>query len=226
MSIHFSSSNRKLNSLALANNLKKTQVVGFDLPAGYTCPCASLCKSYANPQTGKIVDGKDMQFRCYAASIEAVYKNVRLAHWDNFNTLKVCESPEKMAAAIMEAMPKGIKIIRIHASGDFFSSDYFQAWVMVANQMPDVQFFGYSKVLPYVMAAKPDNFHLIYSFGGKLDQEALNSKVPTCYVVTSETEAAALGVKIICETSDYDDFEMIMQGESFALLVHGTQPKK
>lgn len=197
--LKFSSTNRKMNSLAKTLGVSKKQAVSFDLPAGYTCPAASLCKAYANKFNGKITDGKNMQFRCYAASLEAAFTNTRNAHWHNYDLLK---NSDDMANLIRESLPKNVKVVRVHSSGDFFNRDYFQAWVEVAQKNPDVQFFGYTKVLEYVTMNKPSNFSLVYSFGGIHDSEVTDS-IPTCEVVKYSDES-------VCK--DKSDFE-VSQGQ-------------
>lgn len=215
--------NSKLHKLAEYLGIGKKAVVSFDLPAGYTCPMANLCKSYANRETGKITDGKEMIFRCYAASGEAAFKNARLLRWHNFDLLKVLDL-DGMVALIEGSLTNGIKVIRIHSSGDFFSLDYFNAWVRVAKNHPDISFFGYTKVLPYVSAVKPDNFKLVYSYGGKLDNEVKNE--PVAYVVNTVIDAINRGLKVACLDNPSDDFDFVMGGRTFALALHGTQPAK
>lgn len=220
----FSKGNRKLNELAKDLGLAKSQVVSFDLPAGHTCPMASECLSKSDKVTGKITDGKSMKFRCYAASSEAAFTSVRKAHWQNFDAVQGL-STDEIADLILSELPKGVRIVRIHASGDFFSKRYFQAWVRVAFYRPDVTFFGYTKVLEYVKAGKPGNFKLVYSYGGK--QDNLLTDEPTCFVVTNVEQAILKGVEIACpDSKSANDFQYVVGGKSFALLIHGTQPAK
>lgn len=223
MTIHFTNGNRKIKELAALMGVSKNAVFSFDLPAGYTCPMADECMARANKVTGKITDGPNCQFRCYAASLESAFSSVRRAHWENLMALKNFNTNE-MADILLNALPKTTKIVRIHASGDFFSKMYFDAWVRVAFMRPDIQFFGYTKVLDYVNASKPANFKLQYSFGGKMDSQ-YNGE-PVAYVVKSIDEANSLGVRVACKADPADDFQFIMRGESFALLLHGTQPAK
>jgi len=220
----FSRRNRKLNELALELGLRKSHVVAFDLPAGYTCPMASECLSKSDKITGKITDGKEMKFRCYAASTEATFAPVRKAHWKNFEAIRNL-STDEIADLILSELPKNVKVVRIHSSGDFFSKRYFQAWVRVAFYRPDVTFFGYTKIIDYVKANKPDNFNLVYSFGGKQDNKL--SDEPTCYVINNIEEAASKGVEIACYTSNSaNDYKFIVSKKSFAIMLHGVQPAK
>lgn len=217
----FSIGNTKLLHLAKEKNCK---VTSFDLPAGHTCPCADECKSFADKITGKITDGENCKFRCYAASSEAAFTASRKAHWRNFEAIAACKTSDDMKDLILSELPKDVKIVRIHASGDFYSRKYFLAWVKVAQARTDIQFFGYTKVLPYVKYQKPDNFCLQYSFGGKMDSKVTCE--PVAYVVKTIADAVKRGVDVACQKSESDDFDFIMEGRTFALLIHGTQPAK
>ena len=220
----FSVGNTKILELAHSKGLTSKQVTSFDLPAGYTCPMADVCQSFADRENGKITDGDNCKFRCYAASMEARYTATRKAHWRNFEALRKLKTTDAMVKLIVSSMPENVKIIRIHASGDYFSKRYFQAWVKVAELYPDVKFFGYTKILPYVNATKPDNFRLIYSYGGKMDSK--KTCEPTAYVVKNIAEAIERGLHPACIDDPSDDFDFIMSGKTFALCLHGTQPAK
>ena len=222
--LSFTPANDKLEYLVKAKGWNKTNVVQFDLPAAYTCPMASLCKAFANRVTGKMnTIPKTTKFVCYAARAER-YPNVRVIRWHNYELLL---NTTDLVALIEASLPKSAKIVRIHSAGEFYSIEYYEAWVIVAENHPEIQFFGYSKVLDYVMASKPDNFRLIYSYGGKEDsrRDSLVSGgaiIPTCFVVNSHNEAESHEVETICDNPDRNhmDFEYIMASKSFALLVH------
>lgn len=216
--LKLSKSNRKINELARELGMSKNQVVAFDLPAGHTCPAANICLSKANRENGKIIDGKNCQFRCYAASSEAAFSSVRKLRWHNYSQL--LEAGD-MVSLILESIPENVKIIRIHSSGDFFSKAYFQAWVKVAELRPDLVIFGYTKILPYVKASKPENFKLVYSFGGIFDSKVTDE--PVSYVVMDESQAIG---SLPCKSSPAGDYFEILAQKSFSLLVHGTQPAK
>ena len=53
------------------------KIYTFSLPAGHSCPYAYECKASADPITGKITDGANQTFRCFAASQEALYRTTR-----------------------------------------------------------------------------------------------------------------------------------------------------
>ena len=193
-----------------------SQIYTFSLPAGYTCPGAKLCQSYADRITGKITDGKDTVFRCFSASQEALLPNVRKARWANFEALKGL-STEQMADLIMASLPKKARIVRVHVSGDFYSADYFNAWVSVAKARPEVLFYAYTKSLHLIPSVWPANLRLTFSEGGKYDNLINGRK--SAKVVFDPMEAEALGIEI-----DHDDSHAYEGDKSFALLIHGIQP--
>ena len=110
----------------------------YNLPAGHSCPFAGECKVVADRETGKMT-GRDGGFRCYAAMAER-WPAVRKSRWDNFEAMKRGEMPE---------VPAGCSDVRIHASGDFYSSEYFDRWLKVCRDNPTVNFWAFTKSLRY-----------------------------------------------------------------------------
>jgi hypothetical protein len=223
--LKFCYQNSKLKELARYKGLKLRQVVAFDLPAGYTCPAANLCKAYSNRRTGTLTAGVGAQFRCYAANVEAYSPAARRLRWYNYDLLRKLSAAD-MAGLIDSSLPADVKIVRIHSSGDFFSNDYFSAWVAVAKMHPEITFFGYTKILPYVqylVNAGVDNFKFVYSFGGKFDYSVVDE--PVAYVVDNPSHADKLDVPVACIDHPADDYDYIVGGESFAIVLHGGQPK-
>jgi hypothetical protein len=189
----------------------------FSLPAGYTCPAAKLCQSFANRQSGRITDGKDMQFRCFAASQESTYPSVRAARWHNFDLLKSLDM-NAMFKLINRSLPMDAEIVRIHVSGDYFSAEYLNAWLFVARMHPDVLFYSYTKSVHFIPSNIPDNFRITCSEGGKYDDMIGDRK--RAKVIFDPIEADILGIDI-----DHDDSHAYNGDDTFALLVHGVQPK-
>jgi len=200
--------------------LDKT-IATFSLPSGFTCPGALECLSRANRETGKITDGAENRFRCFSASQEAVFPNVRKQRWHNLDLLRG-KSRAEMVALIIASLPK-LDIVRVHVAGDFFSQDYFNAWMIVASQLPEKHFYAYTKSVKFWIAAKefvPSNFCLNASFGGLHDALIGEHNLKSAVVVFSEAEAAEKGLEI-----DHDDSKAMKGEKSFALLLHGSQPK-
>jgi hypothetical protein len=216
-------SSTKMRHLADYLGLKKFEVKSADLPCGYTCPCADKCLSFANRESGKITDAKGAEFRCYGATLESAFKNTRLLHWSNFDALRN-KNTDAMTDILLAGIDTRVKVLRIHAFGDFFSDAYFQAWVNVTEKLSNVSFFAYTKVLHYLNVTRPDNFSMVYSYGGKMDN--LLTTENTAYVVNSIQDAKILGVPVSCQNHPADDYNFIQNKKSFALVLHGMQPKK
>jgi len=121
-----------------------------------TCPNAGICASL-----------------CYARSGTFNFSNVRKAHLSKLEmVLNDLEGwRDQMVQELQAKRYRGGKYVRIHDSGDFFSADYFLAWLYIAEKTPDVLFYAYTKeVLMTKVYQLPENFVLIYSMGGKQDR--------------------------------------------------------
>jgi len=201
------------------------EIYNFSLPAGTSCPFAVECKTTADKAWGFITDGINQIYRCYAASDEAKSPQTRSArHW-NFDLLKR-EDENEIFRRIKVSLPKKAGIIRIHVSGDFFNQKYFNAWVRVAQKNPKVIFYAYTKSLTYWGTYAdsnlwfPDNIKLTASWDNSNKHIIKERNLKYARVVFSEEEAAKLGLEI-----DHDDSHAYKGDKSFALLLHGTQPK-
>ena len=89
--------------------------------------------------------------------------------------------------------------------------------------LPNFLLYAYTKSLPYWIARLaeiPSNLILTASFGGKHDTLIEAHNLRYAKVVYTEEQAEALGLEI-----DHDDSHAYTAGPSFALLLHGTQPK-
>lgn len=194
----------------------------FSLPAGHTCAGALQCLSASHRTTGKLTDGPQTVFRCYAATGENLFKNIRVSRWRNYDLLKG-KSVGEMSELINRSLPrKGIKLVRVHSSGDFFNQDYFDAWLIVARKNPGLIFYAYTKMLPLWVRRQtciPANFKLVASRGGKFDSLIEKHNLRSVTVVYTVAEARKRKLQI-----DHDDTLAWKGTRSFALLLHGTQP--
>ena len=214
--LYFSKGNAKLNK----------QTLIFDLRAGLCCPGAKDCKAMVSEQ-GFLIQGKDVKFRCYAATGELRSPQARKVRTHNLNMLKgktinkMVEIIKKSINYYTEINPEA-KIIRLHSSGDFFSQNYFDAWVKVANEMPDLKFYTYTKSLHFWTKRIndiPANLFLNASKGGLFDALIKKFKLKCVEVVFSPEEAKKRGLE-----TDHDDSHAF-GNKNFAILLHGTQPK-
>ena len=225
--LKFGEPNAKLKKMLKKLSLKlKT----FTLPAGHTCMGAKECLSRADRETGKIKDGPDTLFRCFAASGEARSPSLRRLVWHNLDLIKNTmlnawrygkDRAQAVADLICESLPEKFDIMRVHVGGDYFSVEYLEAWIEVAKRNPDKIFYSYSKSLPlFAKYALPENLVLTASRGGKFDELIDLHGWKEALVVYSEQEAQERDLEI-----DHDDTHAAFGKENFALLIHGTQPK-
>lgn len=193
----------------------------FDLPAGHTCPFADKCFAKVHRVTGKITDGPNQEFRCYAASMENYMPNVRHKRWGNFEALKQAKGRKELVILLKKWLPYSL-VYRVHSSGDFYNQDYFDAWMDVARAYPERTFYGYTKALSFWvkrLRTIPKNFKLNASYGGKLDHLIAAYDLKSVRVVESEEQARALNLPI-----DHNDALAWQQERDFALLIHGNGP--
>lgn len=229
--LKFSKANAKIHALAnvpsLAQYLQgKRKVYSLDLLSGWSCPYANDCLSkVVTLESGarKIQDGKNTQFRCFSASQEALYPTVYNLRKHNFDAIR---QSANMSGLIQDSLPKNVGICRIHVGGDFFNQEYFDAWLAVAKNNPQILFYAYTKSLKFwlnrieIVNSLP-NFVITASYGGRSDELIAKHNLRHAKVVLSELEANGLPI-------DHDDSHAAdpsMKNQNFALLIHGVQPK-
>lgn len=208
----------------------------FSLPAAYTCPDATSCKSFPAKHGKKFANGKSLkkasektEFQCFAAREQAQYPNLNKMVFSNLallmNALKTGGS-ESMAKLIIDSLKYAgldhTNIFRIHEGGDFFSDKYFKAWILVANALPSINFYTHTTSLNIWLnnrGSVPSNMNLTASMDKDNEELILKNKLRFAKVVYSIEEAKQLRLPI-----DYDDSLACCSDVNFALLLHGGQP--
>lgn len=152
------SNDRKVANAVSPNGKTPTIANTFGLPAGkaFSCPGAtSVCESV-----------------CYAGKLEKVYKGVRdvlMHNWDllrNEDRIGMYSLLSDMIAEFKtDCVKRNAKMLfRIHWDGDFFSDEYAQAWRLVIEEQPDIQFWVYTRVKSAALILKDiPNLSLYYS---------------------------------------------------------------
>ena len=232
--LHFSRENKKLEKLALEVYAKQgiyPNVYSMSIPSGRaeTCPYADKCKAYVGSDGKLVKDDEYIDYRCYSASMEALYPAQLKQREYNFNLLKACNNDvQELTTLINASIPIEAHIIRIHVGGDFYSQPYFDAWLNVAMLNRNRRFYAYTKSLPFwvnrldsIKLGEYQNMELIASRGGTKDKLINEHQLKEAVVVYSEQEAKERNLEI-----DYTDYLACYGKESFALLIHGVQPKR
>ena len=232
--LKISPQNSKTKSLREVAELQRylagrRKIYSLDLLSGHTCPGAKDCKSKVVDLNGKrtIQDGPNCQFRCFSASQEVAFPNVYNSRFHNTGIVKSLKSVGQIRTEILNSLPSNLGILRYHVGGDFFKLSYLKAAVAVAESMQDRLFYAYTKSLHHLEKIDCDdlsmgiirpNFLVTGSYGGYNDHLIEPLGIRTATVVMSEAEAGYLPI-------DHDDSHAATTGGSFALLIHGVQPK-
>lgn len=223
--LHMSKSNSKLDWPYLS------------LPAGYTCPMATVCKSYAAKQGQKFSDGSSIkagserEYQCYAARQQAQYSDKAGKNaFSNLDLLTLANKSggiDEMANLILTSLEHyGFDksgVFRIHEGGDFYSDEYFKAWIKVCNSLPSTIFYTHTTSIDFWLknvSSIPKNMRLIASIDKNNEELIMSNNLRYAKVVGSIQQAIDLKLHI-----DYDDSIAAFKDESFALLIHGGQPK-
>jgi hypothetical protein len=118
-------------------------------------------------KSGKVIcpmAGDCIKF-CYARKGAYIWSNVNKAHEDRYEFSKTDEFVEAM---IKEIKRKKADYIRVHDSGDYYSTAYMAKWFQIATALPNVRFYSYTNMVDMVQRSYiPDNFDFIFSDSGK-----------------------------------------------------------
>ena len=92
-----------------------------------SCPNCGACKQH-----------------CYALFPYCFYPAVKKS-WDlNFSLAKTGDFVHQVEYQLTKS--KTCQSVRVHVAGDFFSTDYINAWAGIIKNFPSIKFYGYSKV--------------------------------------------------------------------------------
>lgn len=200
------------------------------LPVGYSCPGAEECMTRVDQDLVKIIDGPNQRFRCSAAEAE-LNQEERSLRWLNYRLLVRAASAKRMAALIEHSLPKRASYMQVHDGGDYFNSEYFHAWCIVAENHPEMVIRSSTKSLEEVTPVikdngLPDNLKLTLSWGGKKDAfidavrslaEEHGATVGDASVIFHPDKAGELPIAV-------DDEEALDASISFVKLLHSRQP--
>ena len=229
--LYFSEGNEKLDK----------NIYIFSLPAGKSCPGATNCKTtveidnvFRKSSLKKLAGNK---FTCYAASGQSIYPSKYYKAMVNFKILKeYCKSVDDVTT-VLNTMVGGFSdysIVRIHDAGDFFSTNYLQGWLNVAELHPKILFYAYTTSIMMLKNIADKRGHLPANFVFNESEENMtrlfNDKADE--IVKSIKERGILKTRVMYNTFkeaeqqnmkiDVND-TLAMRGDisEFGLLIHG-----
>lgn len=201
----------KMNILTQNRKMKKAsdKIFNFDIPAyksstgQITCPYAGTCKNACYAQMGTFT---------WSPVKNAMERRLALTKQKDFVSIMVSEIKRRK-----------IMNVRIHASGDFYSLIYLNKWLDIMAQCPETKFYAYTKSIPFIKSVVvPENFTVIYSFGGKLDK-LIDIKKDRHSKVFSSLEA--LKAQGYSDASTNDSVAYTPNLERVGLIYHGYKSK-
>lgn len=131
----------------------ETRFIIWSIPAVTTCPFAT----------------EECKKACYARKVEKAYPDCLPARNKNLAFSKTDFFVDFMVEALhYMANLKNYKTanhitVRIHESGDFYSVEYLEKWLTIAERCKDIKnmdFAAYTKSLPYLVQACKDGYNL------------------------------------------------------------------
>jgi hypothetical protein len=186
------------NSKMKESSTNEIKILNWSLPAVKTCPFAGECKKF-----------------CYASKGFYRFKGVANKHASNYSVTLTDAFIPLMSHEIAHYKSKVKKLmVRIHDTGDFYSVEYLEKWLKIIELHKDVDFYAYTKSIPFFKGRQlPDNFRVIYSFGGLKDN-----------MINKESDRHAVVVKEV--TADYvdgsndDKVAGLGTSKKIALIIH------
>lgn len=190
------------------SKLKVDGIWSFNLIPVIHCPMAGACKQY-----------------CYATVGQQAFKSGVLRRARAFLATLQADFVERMVAEINRAVKKGLKAVRVHDSGDFYSAEYMLSWFEIARRLPSVKFYAYTKMIVLarrLASVTPTNFRLIQSLGGvgdnKIDRTLAHSRI-----FDSLDDLLAAGY---ADASESDGPAAFGENPRIGLVIHGAKAKR
>lgn len=128
----------------MSSNVEKLQgMKSFNLPAGESCPHKT----------------RQCLLSCYAMKGRFNYPDVKRMYTANMNATHCWCFVER----VLDNITYTDSVVRIHASGDFYSKKYFEKWLLIAHATPWVTYYAYTRNWTLDLSKMPRNFIVYYS---------------------------------------------------------------
>ena len=202
-----------MNLLTQNSKLKETskklglKIFNFSIPAykssnGETiCKYAKVCVKYCYAQKGN--------YKRFPKIGQLMEQRYELSKQSIFVGLINIEIKKRKANAI-----------RIHDSGDFYSKEYLYKWIQIAKDNPEVNFYAYTKSLPYFKGVTlPNNMDIIFSVGGYRDKDINFGKDRHAQIFNSSEELEKAGY-IDASKIDYFATKFYSNNKKVGLIYH------
>jgi hypothetical protein len=202
--------NSKLKKTSLLNNKRVFNfgiIANKSLEGRKTCPFAKGCL------------GAD--YKCYAQKGAYAWPSVKNAYNRRYKLTR----QNNFVAIINHAIKKRkVDVLRLHDSGDFYSLEYLNKWVQIANDNKNVIFYAYTKSIPFFKPSKnsdtsfllPKNLIIIFSEGSSKDELINHANDRHSRIFTNLDDLIKSGY---INASD-NDLNAIKENKKVGLLLH------
>lgn len=210
-----------ISMLDIEGNKESSQWVKTDKPIVFNFGIPAFM---SNTGFKTCPNAKDCVKGCYAKQGAYVWSNVSQAFEWRLEETKSVAFVLDMTRTIKRK--RGITHVRMHDSGDFYSKEYMLKWIKIAEQSPEVVFYGYTKQVGLAKDLKtimPDNFVLIYSYGGREDH--LIDKATDRHSKVFSTREALLADKLGYIDASKNDLIALTNNWCVGLVYHGAKSK-
>jgi hypothetical protein len=215
------------NNTKLKKTIKLIKELGLDLPYRFliwglpafkTTDGQTIC-----PGAGACVGP------CFARSGHYLFKRRKEIEHANYTSTQDTNFTSMMIYKLRH-LPR--TLIRLHDSGDFYNEKYFLQWLGIADCAPHHVFYAYTKSWEETQYYRylhknyklPHNFKIVYSYGGKHDDELHNYNYTNSRQLhTSKiflTDAAAIQQNYKPSPTDLD---AIIGVEKIGLIYHNNK---
>lgn len=197
---------------------KKIRVLNFGIPAYKSLDGSLIC-----------IGAKDCISGCFGKQGAYVWNTTIAAYeWRFEQTKQPSFSLDYIKALMVKFKTAERKreslYNRVHDIGDFYSLAYWLKWEVIIRAFPKVQFYAYTKNIPMMKRLEregklPENFTIIYSFGGKYD--FLIDKEKDRHSMVFPTLAALKKAGYIDASND--DLKALGKNKKIGLVYHGAK---
>ena len=166
-------------------NTKLGTIWSWNIPAKLTCPgksavCEAIC--YASRRRYK-----------NANVVESHRRNEQLRH-----------GPTWVDDLVAEIAKSRVKVLRIHAAGDFDTVDYVVNWLQIVNRCPDTTFYAYTRswtqaeLKPWLVELGAcDNFELWFSWDSSMEVPPDIPGIRTCYLSLNDDDEPSAATDLV-----------------------------
>jgi hypothetical protein len=188
------------------SKLAQDGIACFDIPQAVTCRGAGSCLGF-----------------CYASIGNYTYRVKQQNMLNNFYTSQTPEVFKELVSKSFEKLPRYIKTIRLHSSGDFYNQEYLDTWVEIMEAHPQFRFYAYTKSLDldWTEALKLKNFFRVQSIGGLFDH-LIDMELAHSRIFPDQESLLAAGYLDASES----DLPAAAGGIKIGLVVHGQKKKR